>query len=250
MQPTGPRPVTELLLRWKAGDRQGLDQAVPLVDHELRRIAHRAMRSERPGHTLQTTALVNEAYLRLVDQSRVNWQNRAHFLGVAAGLMRQILVDHARRVCRAKRGGGVQHLPLDEGLVYSPAMSESLLVVDEALSRLAEFDARKARVVELRSGGAKLTPSFRPRPRAEARRPLISTGSLGGLCQVGQGVQPTRKLAPDAPEVPRRQRRQNACWSQGQRCNVSGAIEAGIDETCSKCYCDVSHRRIRSYTAG
>ncbi len=108
------------------------------------------MRSERPGHTLQTTALVNEAYLRLVDQSRVNWQNRAHFLGVAAGLMRQILVDHARRVCRAKRGGGVQHLPLDEGLVYSPAMSESLLVVDEALSRLAEFDARKARVVELR----------------------------------------------------------------------------------------------------
>ena len=150
MQPTGPRRITELLLRWKAGDRQGLDQAVPLVDRELRRIAHRAMRSERPGHTLQTTALVNEAYLRLVDQSRVNWQNRAHFLGVAAGLMRQILVDHARRVCRAKRGGGVQHLPLDEGLVYSPAMSESLLVVDEALSRLAEFAARKARVVELR----------------------------------------------------------------------------------------------------
>jgi RNA polymerase sigma-70 factor (ECF subfamily) len=150
VQPTGPRRITELLLRWKAGDRQGLDQAVPLVDRELRRIAHRAMRSERPGHTLQTTALVNEAYLRLVDQSRVNWQNRAHFLGVAAGLMRQILVDHARRVCRAKRGGGVQHLPLDEGLVYSPAMSESLLVVDEALSRLAEFDARKARVVELR----------------------------------------------------------------------------------------------------
>ena len=150
MQPTEPRPVTESLLRWKAGDRQGLDQAVPLVERELRRIAHRAMRSERPGHTLQTTALVNEAYLRLVDQSRVNWQNRAHFLGVAAGLMRQILVDHARRVCRAKRGGGVQHLPLDEGLVYSPAMSESLLVVDEALSRLAEFDARKARVVELR----------------------------------------------------------------------------------------------------
>ena len=150
MQPPGPKGVTELLLRSKDGDRQGLDQAVPLVDRELRRIAHRAMRKERPGHTLQTTALVNEAYLRLVDQSRVNWQNRAHFLGVAAGLMRQILVDHARRVCRAKRGGGVRHLPLDEGLVYSPAMSESLLVVDEALSRLAEFDARKARVVELR----------------------------------------------------------------------------------------------------
>jgi RNA polymerase sigma factor (TIGR02999 family) len=150
MEPAGSAPVTELLLRWKAGDREGLDQAVPLVDHELRRIAHRAMRSERPGHTLQTTALVNEAYLRLVDQSRVNWQNRAHFLGVAAGLMRQILVDHARRVCRAKRGGGVQLLPLDEELAYSPAMSESVLVLDEALTRLAAFDARKARVVELR----------------------------------------------------------------------------------------------------
>ena len=150
MEPTGFVPVTELLLRWEAGDREGLDQAVPLVERELRRIAHRAMRNERPGHTLQTTALVNEAYLRLVDQSHVNWQSRAHFLGVAAGLMRQILVDHARRVCRAKRGGGVMHLPLDEGLVYSPAKPDSLLALDEALSRLAEFDARKARVVELR----------------------------------------------------------------------------------------------------
>ena len=150
MEPSESTPVTELLLRWKAGDREGLDQAVLLVDHELRRIAHWAMRGERPGHTLQTTAMVNEAYLRLVDQSRVNWQNRAHFLGVAAGLMRRILVDHARRVCRAKRGGGVRHLPLDEGLAYSPAISESLLVLDEALERLAAFDARKARVVELR----------------------------------------------------------------------------------------------------
>ena len=150
MEPTGSTPVTQLLLRWKAGDREGLDQAIPLVDRELRRIAHRAMRSERLGHTLQTTALVNEAYLRLLDQSRVNWQNRAHFLGVAAGIMREILVDHARRLCRAKRGGGVRHLPLDEALVYSPAVSESLLALDEALSRLAQFDARKARVVELR----------------------------------------------------------------------------------------------------
>ena len=150
MEPAGSTAVTELLLRWKAGDREGLDRAVPLVDRELRRIAHRAMRNERPGHTLQTTALVNEAYLRLVDQSRVNWQNRAHFLGVTAGIMRQILVDHARRICRAKRGGGAQLLPLDEGLAYSPAKSESLLALDEALARLAEFDARKARVVELR----------------------------------------------------------------------------------------------------
>ncbi len=150
MQDTGATPVTDLLLRWNAGDRGGLDKAVPLVDRELRRIAHRAMRGERPGHTLQTTALVNEAYLRLVDQSRVNWQNRAHFLGVAAGLMREILVDHARRLCRAKRGGGSHPLPLDEALVYSPAVSESILSLDEALRRLAEFDARKARVVELR----------------------------------------------------------------------------------------------------
>ena len=150
MEPAGSAPVTELLLRWKAGDRGGLDQAVPLVERELRRIAHHAMRSERPGHTLQTTALVNEAYLRLVDQARVNWQNRAHFLGIAAGLMRQILVDHARRACRAKRGGGVQNLPLDEGLAWSPAISDSLLVLDEALERLTAFDSRKARVVELR----------------------------------------------------------------------------------------------------
>jgi RNA polymerase sigma-70 factor, ECF subfamily len=150
MELTGPTPVTEFLLRWKAGDRAGLDQALPLVDRELRRIAHRAMRSERQGHTLQTTALVNEAYLRLVDQSRVDWQNRAHFLGIAAGLMREILVDHARRLSRAKRGGGTWKLPLNEALVFSPPVSESLLALDEVLGRLAQFDTRKARVVELR----------------------------------------------------------------------------------------------------
>lgn len=182
MQSTGARPVTELLLRWKSGDRQGLDRAVPRVERELRRIAHRAMRGERPSHALQSTALVHEAYLRLVDQSRVNWQNRAHFLGVAAGLMRQILVDRARRVCRAKRGGGVQHLPLDEGLVYSPAMSDSLLAVDEALSRLAEFDARKSagcRIAALRSNecrgsrrGARRSPQHRD-TRLEPRKGVV-----------------------------------------------------------------------------
>ena len=119
MEPAGSTAVTELLQRWKAGDREGLDRAVPLVDRELRRIAHRAMRNERPGHTLQTTALVNEAYLRLVDQSRVNWQNRAHFLGVTAGIMRQILVDHARRICRAKRGGGRIFFPWTRGCVFA-----------------------------------------------------------------------------------------------------------------------------------
>jgi len=150
MEPAGSTPVTELLRQWQAGDRAGLDQAVLVVGRELRRIAHRAMRNERPGHTLQTTALIHETYLRLVDQSQVNWQSRAHFLGIAAGLMRQILVDHARRVCRAKRGGGVQHFPLEENLAYSPAFSESVLALDEALGRLATFGMRKARVVEMR----------------------------------------------------------------------------------------------------
>jgi RNA polymerase sigma-70 factor, ECF subfamily len=142
--------VTGLLRRWQAGDREGLDQLLPLVERELRRMAHAHMRNERSGHTLQTTALVNEAYLRLAGQAGMNWQNRAQFLAVAAGLMREILVDHARGLCRAKRGGGLHPLALDEALVYSPAISESILELDEALTRLAEFDARKARVVELR----------------------------------------------------------------------------------------------------
>ena len=150
MESTGSGQVTQFLQRWKAGERDGLDRALPLIEQELRRIAHRHMRNERPGHTLQTTALVNEAYLRLVDQSSADWRNRAHFLAIAAGLMREILVDHARGLCRAKRGGGARPLRLDEALAFSPAMPESLLAVDEALARLAEFDARKARVVELR----------------------------------------------------------------------------------------------------
>ena len=153
MEPAGSGPVTELLLRWKAGDREGLDQAVPLVERKLRRMAHRAMRNERPGHTLQTTALVNEAYLRLVDQSRVDWQDRSHFYAIAARLMRHILLDHARGLRREKRGGGACHLPLDEGLVFSPSKSAMLIALDEALTRLAEIAPRKADVVELRYFG-------------------------------------------------------------------------------------------------
>ena len=113
-------PITQLLLRWNSGEESCLGELIPLLEHELRLIAHRQMRKEREGHTLQTTALVNEAYLKLVDQSRANWQNRAQFLGVASGLMRRILVDHARGLCRAKRGGAAGHLPLDEELVFSP----------------------------------------------------------------------------------------------------------------------------------
>ena len=153
MEPGGHEPVTELLLRWRAGDQACLHQLVPLVEGELRRIAHRYMRMERPGHTLQTTALVNEAYLRLVDQAQVDWQNRAQFLGVAARLMRHILVDHARELRRGKRGGGAHMLPLDEGLVFSPAKSAALVALDDALNELAGFDPRKAQIVELRYFG-------------------------------------------------------------------------------------------------
>jgi RNA polymerase sigma factor (TIGR02999 family) len=124
-----------------------------MVEGELRRIAHRYMRMERRGHTLQTTALVNEAYLKLVDQAQVDWQNRAQFLGVAARLMRHILVDHARALCRGKRGGGAHVLPLNEGLVFSPAKSAALVALDDALNELAGFDPRKARIVELRYFG-------------------------------------------------------------------------------------------------
>jgi RNA polymerase sigma-70 factor (ECF subfamily) len=140
-------------MRWRAGDQQCLNELIPLVEDELRRIAHRYMRMERHGHTLQTTALVNEAYLKLVDQAKVDWKNRAQFLGLAASMMRHILVDRARELCREKRGGGVPMLPLDEGLVFSPAKSAALVALDDALKELANFDARKALVVELRYFG-------------------------------------------------------------------------------------------------
>jgi RNA polymerase sigma factor (TIGR02999 family) len=126
---------------------------IPLVEGELRRIAHRYMGGERKGHTLQTTALVNEAYLKLVDEAQVGWQNRAQFLAVAARLMRHILVDHAREVRADKRGGGAHLLPLDEGLDFAPAKSVALVALDDALEALAGFDPRKARVVELRYFG-------------------------------------------------------------------------------------------------
>jgi RNA polymerase sigma-70 factor, ECF subfamily len=146
-------PITELLRRGTAGERGALDELVPLVEQELRRMAHRHMRRERPGHTLQTTALVNEAYLRLVDQKQMNWQHRAQFFGVAAGLMRRILVDHARGLNRAKRAGPAGHLPIDEELIFSPGKSAALIALDDALSDLARGHPRQARVVELRYFG-------------------------------------------------------------------------------------------------
>ena len=122
----GPEPVTELLLRWRAGDQECLNRLLPQVEGELRRIAHRYMRMERQGHTLQTTALVNEAYLKLVDQARVDWQNRAQFLGVAASMMRHILVDHARTGKRDKRGSGAVHVSLDEAVAIGPMSGPGL----------------------------------------------------------------------------------------------------------------------------
>lgn len=144
--------ITQLLLRWNTGDESGLNDLIPLVEQELRRIARRHMRHESPGHTLQTTALIHEAYLKLVDQTRANWNNRAQFFGVASGLMRRILVDHARGLRRGKRGGGASHLPLDE-FVFTPAKSAALVRLDDALRDLAHMDARKARIVELRYFG-------------------------------------------------------------------------------------------------
>ena len=153
MQTPRQEQVTELLLRWRAGDRACLDQLVPLVDEELRRIAHNCMQKERRGHTLQTTALINEAYLRLVRQGQVDCQSRAQFLGIAARLMRQILIDCARKFRSEKRGSGGEPLPLDEGLVFSPAKSAALVALDDALTNLAGFDERKAQIVELRYFG-------------------------------------------------------------------------------------------------
>jgi RNA polymerase sigma-70 factor, ECF subfamily len=146
-------PITQLLFRWNSGEESCLNELIPLLERELRRIAHRQMRKERDGHTLQTTALINEAYLKLVDQSRANWQNKTQFLGVAAGLMRRILVDHARGLCRNKRGGAALHLPMDEDFVFSAPKSAALVALDDALQDLARVDPRKVQVVEMRYFG-------------------------------------------------------------------------------------------------
>jgi RNA polymerase sigma factor (TIGR02999 family) len=145
--------VTRILLAWGEGDAGAAERLFPLVYDELRQIAGRYMRRERAGHTLQPTALVNEAYLRLVDQTRVRWQNRAQFFGVAATMMRRILVNHARERAAHKRGGGARRQPLSEIDLSAPEHAAELLALDEALDRLAARDERKARVVELRYFG-------------------------------------------------------------------------------------------------
>lgn len=153
MTTTGPQQITQLLLAWGEGDERALGELMPLVYDELRKVAARHLRRMRPGQTLQTTALVNEAYLRLIDSSRVRWQNRAHFFAVSAQLMRRILVDFARQRQNLKRGGGAQQVSLDEGMVIAPERGADLIALDDALNRLASLNARQAQVVELRYFG-------------------------------------------------------------------------------------------------
>jgi len=146
-------PATELLKKWASGDRRCLDELVPLVDRELRHIAHRFMTHERRGHTLQTTALINEAYVRFARQGEVGSQNRAQFFALAAEVMRHILIDRARGMRCDKRGRGMVHVSLDEALDFSPQKSAELMALDEALAHLEAVDSRKAKVVELRYFG-------------------------------------------------------------------------------------------------
>jgi len=149
MTPAGHN-ITGLLTAWSAGDQEAFDKLVPIVYDELRRIARHYMERESAGHPLQATALVHETYIRLIDASRVHWQNRAHFFAVSANLMRRILVDYARSHKYAKRGGDALHVSLDDGALLSRERAPDLVALDEALHALAALDARKSRVVELR----------------------------------------------------------------------------------------------------
>ncbi len=153
MTTPSPKEITQLLQAWGEGDQAALERLMPLVYEELHRLAQSYMRRERTGHVLQTTGLVNEAYMRLVDWKNVQWKNRAHFFGVAAQMMRRILVDFARSRGYAKRGGDAQMVSLDEAAVVSKGPDPDLVALDDALNSLAAVDSRKARVVELRFFG-------------------------------------------------------------------------------------------------
>jgi len=153
MTTPSPQEVSQLLLAWSDGDQSALDKLVPLVYAELRRLASHYMSRERAGHSLQTTALVNEAYLRLVDYKRMRWEGRAHFFAVSAQLMRRILVEHARSHRYLKRGGGAPRVSLEEAAVISEERAADLVALDDAIESLAAIDQRKSRVVELRFFG-------------------------------------------------------------------------------------------------
>jgi RNA polymerase sigma factor (TIGR02999 family) len=148
-----PPDITRLLLAWSDGDPDALEQLIPLVSGELRRLAHAYMRRQAPGHLLQTTALIHEAYMRLAAARTLNWQSRAHFYGISAKLMREILVEFARAGQAQKRGGGVAPLPLDEAAMVARKPDIDMVALDDALNDLARFDQRKARIVELRFFG-------------------------------------------------------------------------------------------------
>jgi len=160
--PASPKAITELLVRWNEGDLASRDALIPLVYDELRRIARRNFAAQRSDHTLQATALVHEAYLRLVNHKPVHWQGRAHFFALASQIMRQILVDHARRSKAAKRGGGAVTLVLDETVAFAGGSSLDLIELDAAMKRLAQLDARQCQIVELRFfGGLSLDEAAR-----------------------------------------------------------------------------------------
>ena len=150
MTTVSPQEITRLLADWGRGDREALEKLAPLVHAELRRIARRQMSGERPGHTLQATALVNEAYLRLAGSEGFEWHDRAHFIAVCAQVMRHILIDHARAHARDKRGGGALHVSLDEAAVLAGGRASDFLALDEALRALEAVDPQKGRIVELR----------------------------------------------------------------------------------------------------
>jgi RNA polymerase sigma factor (TIGR02999 family) len=151
------KEITQLLSAWSNGDQKALDKLIPLVYEELHRLAARYMRRENPGHTLQTSALVNEAYIKLIGQKNVRWQNRAHFFGIAAQLMRRILVDHARTHGALKRGAGASRLPLDETAIVALDRSTDFILIDDALRNLALIDPSKSRIVEMRFFGGLTT---------------------------------------------------------------------------------------------
>ena len=152
-RPTHQHQITQLLAEWSDGNQSALDELYPLVYNELHRLARRYMSRERKGHTLQTTALINEAYVRLVDQKNVHWANRSHFFAISAQIMRRILIDHARRHAYAKRGGGAQQVSLEEAAMVVPDRGSELVRLDEALKALAKIDERRCHVVELRYFG-------------------------------------------------------------------------------------------------
>ena len=148
-----PKGVTQFLIDWSNGDKSAADRLIPLVHDELKRLARLYMSKENPGHTLQASALINEAYIRLVDQKDVSWTSRAHFFAVSAQVMRHVLVDHARRHLYAKRGGGVRKVSLDDALTVNDHQAAELIALDDALKGLAALDARKTQIIELRFFG-------------------------------------------------------------------------------------------------